>query len=230
MLDIMSVQVTQGQKLTADATVRLQNMEEKIQQLQGLVEESTHNKSEQSQTLEARLKAQEELIKTLTNNLNDQTSKLNLVETRLSEQDKFIKEILSTLKSQNQPVENKKKISPYELAMQEYSKGKYKEVKPQLETLLNDKSIKGAQKARVIHNLGMIAFIQNNSQDSMTYFAKLYSEYPASTYNANGLIHLAKTFIKLNQKDQAKQTLEEMIKKFPTHKKASTAKEMLKSL
>lgn len=232
MVEIMSVQVSQGQKVTADATVKLQNLEEKVMMLQGQLEETGHVKDQGLVSLNERLKAQEELIKSLTKTISDQDEKVSALQDRLSTQDKLLSEILSTVKSATTPnkVKAAEKVSAYDQAMNLYAKGKYSEAKPALETLMNDSKIKGLQKARILHNLGMISFSQKNDQDTLTYLSKLFTEYPKSTYNANGLIHMAKVFIKLKQNDQAKLTLEEMLKNFPKHKSAGTAKEMLSKL
>lgn len=230
MVEIMSVQVTQGQKVTADATVKLQNLEEKIMMLQGQLEETGHTKDQNVSSLNERLKAQEELIKSLTQSLSEQTNSVAKMQDRLTAQDKLLSEILSTVKSATSAPAPSKEVSAYDQAMGLYGKGKYKEAKPALESLLNDSKVKGLQKARVLHNLGMISFSQKNDQDTLTYLSKLFTDYPKSTYNANGLIHMAKVFIKLNQKDQAKVTLEEMLKNFPKHKSAKTAKDMLSKL
>ncbi|EQC47268.1 tol-pal system YbgF family protein [Bacteriovorax sp. Seq25_V] len=227
LINSMSVQMSQGQKLTADVTVKLQNLEERMQEFQGVLEETGHSKNETTAKMDERIKALEEIIKTLTTQVNDQNVKMTSIETRLADQDKFIKEILGTLKSASAP---KKKLNEYDEAMSIYGKGKYSEAKPLLEALLASNKYKSSKRARILHNLGMVSYITKNNQDAMTYFSRLYTEHSSSTYNANGLIHLARTFDRLGQKEQAKQTLQEMIAKFPKHKRVKTAKEMLSKL
>ena len=227
LINSMSVQMSQGQKLTADVTVKLQNMEERMQEFQGVLEESGHSKNETSTKMDERIKALEEIIKTLTAQVNDQNVKMTSIESRLADQDKFIKEILGSLKSASAP---KKKLNDYDEAMSTYGKGRYSDSKPLLEALLASNKYKSSKRARILHNLGMVSYITKNNQDAMTYFSKLYTEHASSSYNANGLIHLAKTFQRMGQKDQAKQTLEEMISKFPKHKSAKIAKDLLSKL
>ncbi|EQC51003.1 tetratricopeptide repeat protein [Bacteriovorax sp. DB6_IX] len=230
LVDSISVQMVQSQKLTADTSVKMQELEDKINKFQGVLEESAHVKEQNNAQLEERIKALEELTQALNTQLQDSNKQLNLVEKRLSEQDKFIKEILKTLKSSSKKVAKRpKKQTPYNEAMNSYKRGKYKQAIAQMQALL-EKKLSTGQKKRVLHNLGMASYITKNNQDALTYFSQLYTEYPKSTYNANGLIHLARTFKRMGQVDQAKETLQMMIKSFPTHKRVGTAKKLLKSL
>jgi TolA-binding protein len=231
LVDSISVQMVQNQKLSADANVKLQELEDKVNQFQGVLEESAHSKGEYTQKLEERIKALEDLTQSLNTQLQDSSTKLTAVEQRLSDQDKFIKEILKTLKAPKKKKAKKvKKRGPYDTAMWNYGKGKYKLAFSQMQALLDSKKLKTSQRKRVLHNLGMVSYILKKDQDALTYFSKLYTDYPKSTYNANGLIHLAKTFQRLGQKDQAKETLQMMIKSFPNHKRIKTAKSLLNKL
>ncbi|OIQ19910.1 MAG: hypothetical protein BM556_05330 [Bacteriovorax sp. MedPE-SWde] len=229
LVDSISVQMVQNQRLSADSTVKLQEIEEKVNKFQGVLEESAYSKNENAVKLEERIKALEDLTQSLNTQLQDSTNKVTAVEKRLSAQDKFIKEILKNLKAPKKKRKKAKKLGPYATAMNNYGKGRYKTARPQLQALL-EKKLTSSKKARVLHNLGMVSFILKNDQDALTYFSKLFTEYPKSTYNANGLIHLAKTFKRLGQVEQAKQTLDTMLKQFPKHKRSKTAKKLLKKM
>lgn len=233
-INTMSVQMTQNQQLAADVTVKIQTLEEKVQSFQGVLEENTHSRNLKVEEQEKRIKLLEDLTQSLNEQLKDSNKQLTLVENRLKDQDKFIKEILGTLKSQSaKPAKKAKKVkkrSTYEEAMYLYGRGKYKEARVLLEKLETYKKISPKAKARVLHNLGMISFIQKRDQDALTYFSRLFTEYPKSVYNANGLIHMAKTFDRLGQKEQAKQTLNEMISRFPKHRRVKIAQDLLKKI
>ena len=110
--------------------------------------------------------------------------------------------------------------------MANYKTRKYKLAKPQLEALLAGK-LSSRAKPRVIHNLGMIAYRQKRYDDASTYFSKLFTEHPSSIYNPNGLIHLAKTFKAQGDLDQAKETLNLMLTKYPKHHRVKIAKGLL---
>lgn len=65
---------------------------------------------------------------------------------------------------------------------------------------------------------------------ALVYFSRLFTEHEKTGYNKNGLLFLGRTFDKLGQKEQAKQTLGELIKRFPDAKQVKAAKEMLEKL
>ena len=78
-INTMSVQMTQSQKLSATATVRLQEIEEKIQTFQGVLEESTHTKNQRADQLQEKVTALEELIKVQTEELKN-----NIIKSKFS--------------------------------------------------------------------------------------------------------------------------------------------------
>ncbi len=232
LVDTMSVQLGQNQKLSADFSVRLETLEEQLSAFQGSLETSDHQKTQKFQSYGERIQALEELVETLNMNINEKDKTLQSIDERLKKQDSFIKEILSELKNaggSKKSSAKSKSLSPYQEAMDNYKRGRYNEARPQLEELLKGKLSKKGE-ARVIHNLGMIAYMQKRNDDALTYFSKLFTEQPNSLYNANGLIHLAKTFNRMGQKDQAKETLKEMLKKFPKHHRVKIAKDLLSKL
>jgi TolA-binding protein len=232
-INTMSVQMSQNQQLAATTTVQIQNMEERLQKFEGVIDESIHSRDKKQQELEEKIKSLEELVALQTEEIKKANEQYVKVEQRLSTQDQFIQEILKTLKDQAKAAKKKKvvkKRSAYDEAMFNYKKGRYKTARTQLEALFNSKNVKGSKRARVIHNLGMISFMDKRHEDSLTYFSKLFTEFPKSTYNANGLIYLAKTFKIIGQADQAKEALNQMMNAFPKHKRVKIAKDMLKKL
>ncbi len=226
VVDNISIQMVENQKLTAGANVRLQNIEERLGMLTGQVEDSNHNTKEQLTKQVEELKAKITLLEEK-DKANDE--KLTKINSQLEQQDKYLKKLLSTLSSKTSSKSSKKE-SPYQEAMSAYSSGNYKKAQALLQALESKSSIKGKQRARVLHNLGMSAYINKNNNDATVFFSKLFTEFPKSNYNANGLLYLSKTLKRLNQSEQAKQTLEELIKRFPNSKKVKEAKSLLAKL
>ena len=111
--------------------------------------------------------------------------------------------------------------------MSYYRGQKYKQSKAILVKLYKSGKYKGKKKARIIHNLGMISYMQKKNDDAVTYFSTLYTDMPKSAYNGNGLVYLARTFKRTGQKEQAVTILEEMIKSFPKSRHVKTAKDLL---
>jgi len=232
MVDSMSLQMVESQKVVANASTQLQGIEEKLSSLSGSLEES-NRANQEARSKEITLL--NERISVLEETNNSSLERLETVTARLDQQDKFIKEVLSTLKkltSKKKKVSKKKskKRSAYDQALYNYSKRRYTKAKPQLEALLKGKKVSGSKKARVLHNLGMISYIRKKDQDAAIYFGKLFTEHSKSKYNANGLLYLAKSFKRQKQNEQAKQTLEEMINRFPKAKQVKEAKKILKTL
>tara|TARA_R110002049_G_scaffold258672_3_gene434438 strand:- start:222 stop:968 length:747 start_codon:yes stop_codon:yes gene_type:complete len=220
LVDNLGVQMVQSQKLVADTTVTIQNLEERIGSLNGKLDELDHNSQIQLQTqvdnLNQRITLLEESNKAL--------------QAKTEEQSKYLQEVLGTLKNMSNGGGSKKKLSDYEQAMQDYGKGRYSTAKPILVKLLSENKIKGSRQARIIHNLGMISYMDKTYDKALVYFSRLFTDHEKSGYNKNGLLFLARTFEKLDQKEQAKQTLNELINRFPKAKQVKTAKEMLGKL
>jgi TolA-binding protein len=229
IVDSMSLQMVESQKVVANTSSQIQGLEEKISALSGNLEESNQlNKVER----EKQVKLFDERIAILEESNRANTEKLDQVNAKLEQQDKFIKEVLSTLKNMSKKKVTKKSKtknrSAYDQAMFDYGKQRYTKAKPQLLKLL--KSMKGKRKARVLHNLGMISYIQKKDQDAAVYFGRLFTEHSKSNYNANGLVYLARSFKRQKQNEQAKQTLEEMMNRFPKSRHIKAAKKLLKTL
>jgi TolA-binding protein len=234
MVDNLSIQMVENQKLTADSKVRLQNIEERLGMLTGQVEDTNHNTKEQLtkevQLLRDKVILLEEKDKSNTETLNMTQKRLTGLEDQLRQQDKYLKKVLATLTGAGVAKKAVKKRSAYDSAMYDYKKGRYKSAKPKLEALEANKKIKGNKRARVLHNLGMVSYINKDDNSASAYFGKLFTEFPKSSYNANGLLYLSKSFKRMGQKDQAKQILEELIKRFPKSKRVKEAKSELEKL
>lgn len=228
MVDNLSIQMKDSASTRASLTMRVQELEQRLSQVTGQVEESGQQQSSLTETrindLENKLKLIEEQNQELYKKLESQTAEIK-------QQKEYLEKVLSTLGNITGKKSSKaKSLSPYEEAMGNYKKGRYKTAKKQLLGLMDSKRLKANQKARIFHNLGMISFMNKDNDKALVYFSKLYTTYPKSKYNANALLFMAKTFQRTKQVDQAKQTLDELINKFPKSKKVAEAKKLLKSL
>jgi len=227
MVDSLAVQVGDSQKLSADVTVRLQNLEERISSVNGMVEESTH-KSKIS-TEERFKKIEERMIVIETQNIELNKS-LNQLRSESEAQKKYLEDVLSTLGKLSGTSAKKSKAggSDYDEGMALYKRGKYKEAKDILIGLYTGKKVKGNQYARVIHNLGMIEYMDKKNDQAIAYFVQLLNEHSKSSYNRNGMLVLTKTFLRLNKKDEARATAEELAKRYPGSKEADNAAKLVK--
>ena len=210
--------VVKGQsKVSAETVSRISALEEATAKINGQLEGQNY---QIKNTFNQRIEGVEQRIKLL-----EESQELTL--DRLKQQDKYLKKLLSTLGGGN-----KKKKSPptYQRAMINYQKKYYKSAKKHLLILFEDKSIKGNKRARVLHHLGMIEYLQKDNQKALFYFSKLYNLYPKSDFNKEGLLHLAKTFQRMKKSAEARSALEQLVEQFPRSKEAGKAKELLKKV
>lgn len=222
LLKKLAIEMQSGQTNNSNTFVKIQTLEERINLLNGDIEELKHSSGQSliksSNTLEQR-------INLLTTDVEEIKKNMELQKTEVMNQQKYLKKILASLKKISTPP-----IAPYDLAMKNYKAGKYSKAKQGMLELLNDKQFKGKKRARIIHNLGMISFIKKKYPDALTYFSNLYTKYPKVSYNANGLLYLSKTFKKLKKSVEEEHTLNELISKFPKTNSAKKAKQILKKI
>lgn len=232
MVDNLSIQMAQNQKLSAEAQIKIQNLEERINNINGTLEETGHKVDT---TYSNQMKENQQKLELLQKVIDDSTlrerklsERVGNLEKELAEQKKYIKQVLSVLNKVNSTVEDNKKRSPYQEAFYNFNKGKNKLALPQLESLLESKKIKGKRRARVLNALGMLNYWSRKDDQAIVYLSKLFTEHPKAPYTTNGLIYMAKAFKRKGEKEQAISALEMLIQKYPSSKKISQAKKLLK--
>jgi TolA-binding protein len=233
MVDNLAIQMVQNQKLTAELSVKIQGLQDRFGEFTGNMEEEEHKKYMSSiqriQAIEEKVLVQEQRTESLNQKVDENVLTLEKIQAQLAEQQKYLDTVLKSLKKLTK-VSTEMSLSPYDKAINHYKKGRYAKARTQFLDLLDDKSIKGNKKARLIHNLGMIAYMDKDFDKALVYFSKLFTQYPEAPYNKNGLLFLAKTFKSLQKKKQALQTIDELIKRYPKWKGISKAKKLKKSL
>ncbi len=217
-----------GLKINAKQTTSLQDMEERLNHLSGMLEVLGHDQKSQlqnkSQLFHDRISLLEQQSSSFQKKLEVQETQMQAIEKKLDEQSKYLKKVLKGLKS----ISDTQNRTPYDDAMLQYKKGKYSKARELLLELESDGSIKGKQRARVLHNLGMIGSISKKHDQALIYLSKLFTEFPKSTYNINGLFVLGKSFKELGDQAKANQTFKELIKRYPKTKEAKKAEKLIK--
>ena len=230
MVDNMAMQMVQNQKLSADTTMRLQNLEQQILETTGKFEEKDHRKEilikKDLEELKKTIAVLQELDQNNQSQIDGLSNDIEIIKLKLEENKKFMAKVLETLDKLTK-VPARKKVKPYARAIKLYRSGRYKKARPALEKLLKSRRIRGNRKARIYHNLGMIAYMDKRYQEATVLFSKLFTKYPKAPYNPNGLYFLGKSFLKLGQKENAKGIFKELIKKYPKSKKVKDAKKYL---
>lgn len=228
LLSQLADQMQTTQRINSDSIVRLAEIEERIGLVSGKIEETAHSTG---QTYQMRLTAMEQKNKTVEEQSQHVLVRLEQMEKTINAQQKYLEEVLSTLAKlggKKSSAKSSPPASPFDQAMTNYRSGKYDLAFKQLSALIDDKSIKGNRRARVFHNLAMIQYSRKKYDESLTYFSKMLTDFPKSPYNANGLLFLGKAFHDKGNKTEAVQAWNELIKQYPKHKHAATAKKLIK--
>ncbi len=241
MLDNVAHQVGQGQRSQAEVSMRLGVIEKNLSLISGKMEELEHDTKQNAQSEISAIKQELTIIQKA---MESKDKSLNELKNTVEEQQKYIKEVLSTLASMGDSSASKKKFkkrdeeinesqiskAPLEMALDYFHEQKYDRAKPLLIELLKNKKINGNNRAKVIHTLGMIDYLEENYEDSVVFFSRLFSEHPGSSLNSSGLLHLGLSLKHLKKKQEAKQALEECISRYPKTKSAQQAHDLLKKL
>ena len=116
MVDNMALQMVQNQKLSANATVQLQSLEEKISHITGKFEEKNHKKEiiiqKDLEILKKKMSILQELDQNNQSQINALDSDIEVIKLKLEENKKFMTKVLETLdKISKKSIP--KKINPY---------------------------------------------------------------------------------------------------------------------
>ena len=235
MVDGLSIQMVQHQKNSAEGKLKIQNLEQRIDQLNGILEEQGHkvdqNYTSKIKNQQEKMTLLEEAYRLNKEEQDDFRIRIVSLETKAKKQKKYIDKVLKILNKISKKGKDKsvsKKLSKYKQAFAHYSNRNYDEAFNLFISLEKNKKIKGNKKARVLHGIGMIYFIRKKYDNAIGYFSSLFTKYPKAPYTTNGLLYLGKTFYAKGEKEQAIQTLQELLKRHPRSKKIPAAKKLLK--
>lgn len=230
----LNEQVAQTQKSTASASARFTSIEEQLAKLTGQIEESSHHKQQDNKEaalLKERMASLEETSK-------KQTEYLKALNEKVQEQSSYIEQVIKSLSSMTdgQKESGKKKesknnnedksdeqiaaVPSVKLGLAQYKARELEGAKATFLELLESKKTKKKDKEAAFHYLGQIEFRNKNYEESKVYFSKLFSENPESAFGAAALLGLAKSFIQLKSTEEASQSLDELISRFPKSKEA----------
>jgi TolA-binding protein len=222
-------QLSQTQKSTAGTNTRFQNLEEQVSKMAGTLEEVSHARSQDQKdlvTLKDRLTVSEEINK----KQNEYIKELN---DKILEQTKYIEQVIKSLSGLSERPEKKssaKEVSEdvtLKNGLDKYKAKDYETSKAILEKVLENKKLKKKDKAAALNTIGLIEFKNKNYEEAKIYFSRIFTELPDSTFAPSALLNLAKSFIQLKSKEEAKQTIDELVSRFPKSKEATKAQKLL---
>lgn len=240
MVSTLSLQMVQSQQVSANTTVQVQDLEQKLEEFRGIFEDIQQKNDDKNKKLIDDITANVNVImednKVQKIALDKNGQEIINLKAQVEEQKIFIETVLKTLediKKSNKRKRAKKKIvkrSKYDQAMYDYSKGKYSKAKRALIQLEKSKRIKGNKKARIVHNIGMILYMEKKYPESQAYFSDLIIKYPKTNYAKRGLLFIGKSFVKLNQNENAIQTFNEVITRYPKSSFSKRANDELRKI
>jgi TolA-binding protein len=208
-------------------------LQEEVTQLRGALEESNHkNRPEQH------VKPLQEEIALLKTRLTNQEESLTTLKAQSDEQKKYLEQVLATLEKLNLELtkdtkKSKKKDSNKLATLKDanllFKAKKLPEAKEQYQDILGAAK-KAAEKAEAIHYLGIISYLEKDYDAAIAHLSTLFNDYPKSSFLSSGMLVLAKCFQKNKMKAESKQTLDELISRFPKAREAKEAKELLSKL
>jgi TolA-binding protein len=230
-VDNINEQLAQTQKSTATSSSRFQSLEEQVARISGNIEEVAHARNQDQKELanmREKLSISEETNK-------KQTEMIKELYEKMQEQSKYLEQVIKSLSGINEQVEKKVKAKEpkeptEEISLQnglvKYKAKEYETAKMILEKVLENKKIKKKDKGTALQALGLIEYKNKNYEEAKIYFSRIFTEMPDSNMAPAALLNLAKCFLKLKAKPEAKQTIEELVSRFPKSKEAIEAQKL----
>lgn len=229
-VETINEQLAQTQKSTASTSSRFQSLEEQVARMSGTLEEVTHARNQDQKDLgsmKERLTVAEDLNKKQNDYLKELTEKMQ-------EQTKYIEQVIKSLSGlAERPKEkaaDKEAVADdaatLKNGLDKYKAKDYEGSKAILETLLANKKLKKKDKAHAMLTMGQIEFKNKNYEEAKIYFSRIFTEMPTSSLVPAALFNLAKTFTELKAREEAKQTIAELISRYPNSKEAAKAQKL----
>jgi TolA-binding protein len=224
-VDEMSVQLEQSQQLVADLTTQVQMLQTQLATYTGQMEEQTYSQRTEQ---EKRLKTWQELsaqMDTVNKLVEGQDKDLNAMKKELSDQKAYLQKVLKALKTTASS--SSRGGSSLQDAHKLFEKNKLKEAKSAYLAVLDEGKIGAAKRNGVYYNLGLINYWNKSYDDAISFFSKIYTNYPKSSYAPRALYYIGYSLEKSGEKDAAKQAFGELVEKYPKSSQAKKVKEKI---
>jgi TolA-binding protein len=219
----------------ADSILMIENVKDEVQLIKGELEKQSF-KQENSLDLEAKIldieKKQDEFQENFNKILDD--LKLNIEKEINSIKEDFTKAIENLKKTLSSNDIKKTDISKldidtrYKKGLSLYNNKKYDEAINYFNTIVGSKSRWYDERARFYS--GNINFHLSKFEEAIVIMHDFSTKYPKSIFLSKAFLVQAESFLKLNMKDEAKSTYNEIILKFPDTNEAKIAKRKINNL
>ncbi len=232
--------INQSQEVVADQGTKISDVEERISILQGKVEEIGHltNQVQKNSNREI-LKTLEQIteqVKVIDKKVEEDRERLSALINQVSSNKNFIGKVTKTLGKMahgGKPSKKQKKgvkKSNYTLGIESFNKRRYKSAKVFFNQAIKSKRLPKKRRLISAHYLCITEFKLKDYNNALILLSKFYTKYPRSSYSPNVLLHLGKSFEKIGNKEQAKNSYRELVNNFPKSRHVKSAKKSLKRL
>jgi tetratricopeptide (TPR) repeat protein len=235
----MDQQLQQSSEMVAELTLQVKELQMKLASTSGQIEEIDHKnrtKTEQTAMTFTQTVAQlAEQVKILSEENKQNKIKMNAIETELKEQKDYIQKVNATLikiaapqASSAPQAASKGQVDNLTLAHKAFEKDEKDKALKLYLAIINENKITAAQLNHVFHNVGLIYFWKKDYDNALSYFSKIYTKYPKSTWSPRSLLYIARSFKAQGKKEEATVTYQEVIKNYPNTEHAKAAEKELK--
>ncbi len=233
----LSKQLEQAQKFDKDFLIQVQDLQQKVDAYQGRFEEVEHkqfqhdlqNKEKMEQFMQ-QMNEQMSALKVISENNQKAISAL---QESMKQQSQFIQKVtksLSGIKTTTPAPSSGNPLKQLDEAHSLFEKKKYAQAAELYENLLGSNKLGAAKANSALLNLGIIRYNQKKYSDALTHLSKIYTRWPRSSKAPSALYHIGLCFKAMKQNDEAKESFDQVVKKYSKNAIAKKAKEQLETL
>lgn len=226
---VQEVRDQQMQGLYSQLKKDNENLRSEVGRLTNILEEVEHQISQKIQQIDARIEASENATQEQDELIKAHEKKLEGLEEKIKKQATLPKTAKKTPKKTSEKKSTSEK-SEYAQAISLYLKRKYAAAKKSHLALLEEKKTSSTQEIRLLHNLGMMNYVEKKYKNALIYFSKVYSKNKKSRYAPNSLLHIGLIFAKQKKNSEAKEIFQQVIQDFPKSSHALTAQGQITKL
>ena len=223
--------ISQSSKTIAELNETIQNLKQQIASTSGQIEEFDHKRQktdqEKNKTFTETMIQLTEQVKNLVEENKEMKKQISDLQGDVNSQKKYIKNVTGSLSKITGPTSSSSS-SKLQDAHKAFEKNDKKKAKELYNEVLSEGKINNAQKNHVYFNLGLIDYWDKKYNDAITYFSKIFTKWPKSSFSPRALLYIARSFDKQKKSDEAKAMYQELINKYPTSTHAKTAKKEVK--
>jgi TolA-binding protein len=235
----METQVNQSSQMVAELTLQLKDLQTKLANATGQIEEVGHHAKTQTEqttmTFTQTIAQLSEQVKALTEENKQNKLKISALEKEVESQKDYIQKVNSTLSKMAGGSSSSKssKVSAASSnsladAHKLFEKSKQKEALELYLQLIDSGKLSAANANHAYYNTGLLYFWKKDYDNALIYFSKIYTKYPKSSWAPRSLIQIARSFKAQGKTAEANATYEEFLKNYPKDNLAKEAKEEMK--